>query len=140
MESYQNPAEMEFFILKRNQLHFGQSEHKATSFTTEPMKKKFDWNTSTDEAEAVLNGTYDTAEDAELTEIMDLILTNCVEIAPPKKSTPEITIAQLRRKMQVWREGTATSPSGRHLGHYKNQFTVIDKSLKATEKKEPKET
>ena len=77
-------AEIEFFLLKRNQLHFGQSEHEATPFTTEPMKKKFDWNTSTDEAEAVLNGTYDTEEDAELTEIMKLIHTNCVEIAPPK--------------------------------------------------------
>ena len=79
------PAEIEFLLLKRNQLHFGQSEHEATPFTTELMKKKFDWNTSTDEAEAVLNGTYNTEEDAELTEIMKLILTNCVEIALPKK-------------------------------------------------------
>ena len=103
------------------------------------MKKKFDWNTSTDEAEAVLNGTYDTKEDAELTEIMKLILTNCVEIAPPKKSTPEITVAQLRGKMKVWREGTTTSPSGRHLGHYKSLFTVINKSLEAKERKELKD-
>ena len=36
------------------------------------------------EAEEVLNGTYDTEEDAELTEVMKLILTNCVEIALPK--------------------------------------------------------
>ena len=41
--------------------------------------------------------------------------------------------------MKVWREGTTTSPSGRHLGHYKSMFTVIDKSLKATERKELKE-
>ena len=123
------PAEIEFFLLKQNQLHFGQSEHEVTPFTTEPMKKKFDWNTSTDEVEAVLNGTYDTEEDAELTEIIKLILTNCVKIAPPKKSTPEITVAQLRGKMKVWREGNTTSPSGRHLAHYKSLFTVIDKSL-----------
>ena len=81
------------------------------------MKKKIDWNTPTDEAKAVLNSTYDTEDDAELTEIMKLILTNCVEIAPSKKSTPEITVAQLREEMKVWREGTTTSPSGRHLGH-----------------------
>ena len=31
------PAEIEFFLLKQNQLHFGQSEHEATPFTTEPM-------------------------------------------------------------------------------------------------------
>ena len=94
------------------------------------MKQKFDWNTSTDDAEAVLNDTYDNDEDAELTEIMKLILTNCVEITPPKKSTPEITVAQLRGKMKVQRKGTTLSPSGRHLGHYKSLFTVIDKKSK----------
>ena len=120
------PAEIEFFLLKRNQFYFGQSEHEATPFTTESMEKKFDWSTSTKEEEDVLNGTYNTAEDAELTEIMKLILTNCVEIAPPKNSTPEITVEQLRGKMKVWRESTTTSPSGRHLGHYKSLFTVID--------------
>ena len=133
------PAEIEFFLLKRNQLHFGQSEHEGTPFTAEPMKEKFDWSTSTKEAEEVLEGTYKTEDDPELTEIMKLILTNCVQIAPPKKSTPEITVAQLRGKMKVWREGTTTSPSGRHLGHYKSLFTVIDKSLEATTKKELKE-
>ena len=29
------PAEMESFLLKQNQLHFGQSEHEPTPFTTE---------------------------------------------------------------------------------------------------------
>ena len=70
---------------------------------------------------------------------MKLILTNCVRITPPKKSTPEITVAQLRGKMKIWREGTSTSPSDRHLGHYKGLFTVIDKSLEATKRKELKE-
>ena len=37
--------------------------------------------------------------------------------------------------MKVWREGTTTSPSGRHLGDYKSLFTVINKSLEATERK-----
>ena len=31
------PEEMEFFLLKLNQLHFGQSEHESTPFTTETM-------------------------------------------------------------------------------------------------------
>ena len=82
---------------------------------------------------------YKTEDDPELTEIMKLILTNCVQIAPPKKSIPEITVAQLRGKMKVWQEGTTTSPSGRHLGHYKSLFTVIDKLLKETKRKELKE-
>ena len=60
------PEEIELFLLKRNQLNFGQSEHESTPFTTETMQQKFDWNTSTEEAEKILKGTYDSNEDAEL--------------------------------------------------------------------------
>ena len=125
------------FLLKRNQLHFGQSEHESTLFTTESMQQKFNWNTLTEEAEEVLQGTYDGRKDEELTEVMKLVLTNCVQISSPK-TNPEITVAQLRGKMKVWREGTTTSLSGRHLGHYKSLFTVIDKSLEYDERKELK--
>ena len=53
------PAEIEFFLLKQNQLHFRQSEHESTPSTTESMKQKFDWNASIEEAEEVLKRTYD---------------------------------------------------------------------------------
>jgi hypothetical protein len=33
--------------------------------------------------------------------------------------TASITADEMRGKLQVWRESTATSPSGLHLGHYK---------------------
>ena len=93
------PNKIEFFLLKRNQLHFGQSEHKKTPFTTESMKQKFDWNTSTAEAEEVLQGIYNDSEE-ELSEIMKLVLKNCVQIVP-QNTNPEITIVQLREKMNV---------------------------------------
>ena len=41
--------------------------------------------------------------------------------------------------MKVWRESTTTCPNGRHLGHYKSLFAVIDKSLESEERKELKE-
>ena len=50
----------------------------------ESMEQKFDWYTSTEEAEEVLKGTYNNDRDTELSEIMKLILTNCVQIALPK--------------------------------------------------------
>ena len=103
------------------------------------MKQKFDWHTSTDKAEEVLKDTYNNNGDVELTEIMKLVLMNCVQITPPEKTSPEITVEQLRGKMKVWRELTTTSSSERHLGHYKILFTVIDKSLKVEERKELKE-
>ena len=72
------PAEVEFFLLKQNQLHFGQSKYKSTPFTTKSMRQKFNWNTPTEEAEEGPEGAYDDVEDTELTEIMKLVLNNCV--------------------------------------------------------------
>ena len=69
---------------------------------------------------------------------MKLVLTNCVQITPPK-TNPEVTVAQLRGEMKVWREGTTISPSGCHLGLYKILFSVIDKSRECNERKELKE-
>jgi len=48
--------------------------------------------------------------------------------------TPDITVADLRGKFSKWRESTSTSPSGRHLGHYKLLFQKINKSLTADER------
>ena len=102
------------------------------------MKTKFDWSTSTEEAEEILQGIYEDDEEEALTEIMKLVLKNCVQIAP-QKANLEITVEQLQGKMKVWREGTTTSPSGRHLGHYKSLFTVINHSLESDNQKELKE-
>ena len=72
-----------------------------------------------------------------MTEIIKLVLTNCTQIAP-QKTNPEITVAKLRGKIQVWREVSTKSPSGSHLGHYKSLFTVIDKPLESDDRKELK--
>ena len=56
-------GKIEFFLLKRNQLHFGQSEHESTPFTTGTMQQKFDWNTLTEEKKEVLKGTFNGSED-----------------------------------------------------------------------------
>ena len=53
-----NPDEIEFLLRIRNQRHFGQAETDGTPFTSEAMKKKFDWQAMMAEAAAVLNGTY----------------------------------------------------------------------------------
>ena len=63
------------------------------------MQQGFNWNTSTEEADNVLREIYNDNEE-ELTEIMKLVLKNCVQIAP-QKTNPEITVAQLQGKMKV---------------------------------------
>jgi hypothetical protein len=41
------------------------------------------------------------------------------EIAPPNSVDTNITPDDLRAGYKAWRETTATSPSGQHLGYYK---------------------
>ena len=51
------------------------------------MKQKFSWNASTEEVEEVLEGEYEHDENEELNEVMQLVLKNCISIAPIKKSS-----------------------------------------------------
>ena len=44
-------------------------------------------------------------------------------------STNYITTEDFDGKMRKWKETTSTSPSGRHLGHYKVLVSTIDRSL-----------
>jgi hypothetical protein len=71
------PKEIEFLLRLRNQQHFGQAETDGTPFTTKEMKHKFNWNTSTNEAELVLEGEY---EDEEISEITRLMLDNLTRV------------------------------------------------------------
>ena len=95
------------------------------------MKSKFIWNATTKEAELVLNGDYD---DAELSEISRMFFNSITRMTELDSLTPDITVADLRGKFSKWRELTSTSPSGRHLGHYKLLFQTIDRSLTADER------
>ncbi|OEU15138.1 hypothetical protein FRACYDRAFT_239817 [Fragilariopsis cylindrus CCMP1102] len=125
------PKEIEFLLRLRNQRHFGQAETDGTPFTTESMKHKFNWNASTNEAELVLQGEY---EDEEITEITRLMLDNLTRITDVDDSPKFLTTEEFKGKFRVWRESTSTSPSGRHLGHYKALVVTIDRSLKEEER------
>ena len=117
------PDEIEFVLRLRNQRHFGQAETDGTLFTTKSMKEKFDWAGSTDEADMTLNGTY---VDADMSSAQQLFTKNLVRVTDPDASTQTLTYKEFRSKMKIWRESTSTSPSGRHLGHYKVLVSPID--------------
>lgn len=97
-ERLQHQKKSNSFFLNKKQLHFGQSELESTSFATETLKQKFDWKASTEEAEGVLKGTYNSKEDTEWTKTMKLVLTNCVQISATKKTNLELTVTQLQEK------------------------------------------
>ena len=120
------PTEIEFYLRLRNQRHFGQAETDKTPFTTEERKEEFDWAASTIAAEEVLEGTY---VNATMTEVEKLFVQNLSRVRKQDESQSIVTYDEFRGKMRVWRESTSTSPSGRHLGHYKALVSTIDRSL-----------
>ena len=117
------PTEIEFYLRLRNQRHFGQAETDKTPFTTEERKEEFDWAASTSAAEEVLEGTY---VNATMTEVEKLFVQNLSRVRKQDESQSIVTYGEFRGKMRVWRESTSTSPSGRHLGHYKALVSTID--------------
>ena len=95
------------------------------------MKKKFDWQATTKEAEAVLNGNY---VDADLSEVEQLFINNLQRVTGTDATSNLLTYKEFKGKFKVWRESTTTSSSGRHLGHYKVLVSTIDQSLKPEER------
>jgi hypothetical protein len=130
------PKEIEFSLQLRNQCHFGQAESEGTPFTTPIMKQKFNWSASTCEAELVLEGDY---TDDELTDTQRLLLDNMTRVTETEDNTQYTIDKDFVGKFKVWRESTSTSPSGRHLGHYKALVSIIDKSIKEDEREDYKD-
>ena len=120
------PKEIEFMLRMRNQRHFGQAESDKTPFTTEAMKQKFNWNATTNEAELVLEGDYN---DEDISITTKMLLDNMTRVTELDELTATVTRKELKGKFLAWRESTSTSPSGRHLGHYKVLFSTIDHRL-----------
>jgi hypothetical protein len=90
------------------------------------MKHKFNWNASTEEAELVLEGNYNNED---ISEISRLMLDNMTRVTEVDNMPRFVTTKEFAGKFCAWRESTSTSPSGRHLGHYKVLVATIDKSL-----------
>jgi hypothetical protein len=127
------PKEIEFLLRLQNQQHFGQAETDGTPFMTKEMEHKFNWNASTNEAELVLEGKY---EDEETSEITRLMLDNLTRVIDVYDTPKFLTREEFKGRFRVWRESTSTSPSGRHLGHYKAFVVTIDRSLDEEKREE----
>lgn len=126
-----NPKEIEFYLLLRNRRHFGQAQ--GTPFTQDSFTTRFNWAADSSAAEMVLNGQFN---DSELNHIARLFLDNCRRITEVDEQPALITVQQFEGKVRAWRETTSTSPSGRHLGHYKALFARLDPTLPEDERVE----
>ena len=114
--SVQCPQEIQFLLRLRNQRHFGQAQTDDTPFTRPPLSEQLNWSASTGTAELILQGQY---QNEELHHITQLLIDNCTRVTDLDILEPSITEQDLKRKYIRWKESTSTSPSGRHLGHWK---------------------
>ena len=50
------PNEIEYYLLLRNRLHFGQAQ--GTPFTVDPFQREIPWGANSSQSEAILQGVY----------------------------------------------------------------------------------
>jgi hypothetical protein len=92
------------------------------------LKQDISWGADTCRSEEILSGIYIPPES--VTSLCTKVLEHCKQRSPNNLIVPALTMESFRGKIRKWRETTTTSPSGRHLGHYKALFAkgVYDSS------------
>ena len=105
---------MEERLLKRNKQHFQLAQ--GTPFTEDPLRTELPFSGSSKLARQILDGR-------QIPEELKMSV-NTRMMQKAKRKTHEIkvefTVDEVKKGFQRWRETTSTSPSGRHLGHYKS--------------------
>jgi hypothetical protein len=108
------PSEIEYYLMERNRRHFGQAH--GTPFTIAPLADLINWQADTNAAELILKGEF---SNDELDDVTQLLLQHCEATTQLDSISTRLTLDEFIGKIRVWRESTSTSPSSRHLGHYK---------------------
>ena len=128
-ESIFDPERITQLLIERNRKHFGQAQ--GTPLTCEPITELMGWDATGEAADAILDGTFD-IDSIDTTEAMKAILRG---VRRDKYNAPpiaeQITTQDFIKGFKKWDERTSTSPSGRHLSHYK--------ALLAYDKRPPKD-
>jgi hypothetical protein len=65
--------------------------------------------------------------DKDISNISSLMLDNLDKIPGAEAESQFVNMEEFVGKFRAWRETTSTSPSRRHLGHYKALVTTIDR-------------
>ena len=110
------PSEIVDHIQERNKAHFGQAQ--GTPFTVPPLATDLGFCGNNPGATDILTGRYDSTPFEEHVQLLIQHL-KITEEMTQEQSYPTITDGEFVGKLKVWKESTATSPSGLHLGHYK---------------------
>jgi hypothetical protein len=111
------PEEMVALVLDRNFKHFGKAN--GTPFTEAPLKDWLGTHGKTDTGQAIIHGELRPVLGhgfPETQSVLDLLQPFDPPAAP---ISALLTSGDFKSFFANWKEGTSTSPSGKHLGHYK---------------------
>ena len=112
-----DPPLIEKEILRRNKRHFRQAEN--IPLAGKDVSDKIEFGATTPTANEILAGT------ANMNEITDdptsKRLREIFHTSKPELDI-EVTIDKMMNRYKKWNEHTATSPLGRHLGHFHALF------------------
>jgi len=113
-------AEIETKLLERIRAHYGQAPE--TPFASSPLSDLIGHSGTTDYATSVLEGTCALDEYPEEIRAIftELRRDEAIPLIPS-----EINFDDFVNALKKWPERTSTSPSGRHLGHYKSLLLPI---------------
>ncbi len=105
--------------------HFAQAQ--GTPFTIDPLQTLIGPHGTSDAATEILNGIHDIEQYPILAATKELL--RQLEHPPDLKNTQDIphnlSTEDVQECYKHWGEGTSTSPSGRHLGHYRALFSHL---------------
>ena len=112
-----DPVEIESLLITRNINHFGQAQ--GSPFTIPPLSKKLGYEGTNEFAARIINGEQILGD----IRGMDRGVQQFLGVLNDRTRTPsfpiDITFEEFMKGFRKWSEDTSTSPSGRHLGHYK---------------------
>jgi hypothetical protein len=115
-----DPLLIEEKLLARNIAHFGQAQ--GTLFTTNYFQHFFGYSGVTMELEKLLSNEFDEDNYPTMTRgattLLNLLSNN--KRLPPIST--KVPVADFAKGLWRWAEETSTSPSGRHLRHYRCLF------------------
>eukprot|EP00957_Ditylum_brightwellii_P159274 12123623-Ditylum_brightwellii.AAC.1 len=110
----ETPKEITTYLKLWNQIHFVQAH--GMPFTTPLLSVEFGLAANSVTSELVLEGDY---SNSELDVFQQKLLEHCKKEHDTALIGEEVQINERKDKIRVWKERTTTSPSGKHLGHYK---------------------
>jgi hypothetical protein len=115
--SVTEPDQVTNHILDRNVIHFGQA--KDTPFAKGNLQEVYGYKGTNDNAEKLIKEKILPQRLNEETIYTTKLLEQLADGNKLEDLPHDITFEEFCLAMQRWNERTTTSPSGRHLGHYK---------------------